>query len=118
MLRLITNNDDRSFLIERAHRELASRRKRAEKFGHLLFSDPSWDLLLTLYINDDALSPAELTQAIDFAAASGATVRRWLQSLVARGLAVSASGHDEIGEGSVRLSEAAKDQMDAYFEGT
>ena len=85
------SEDDRSFLLIRASRDLANRRKRAEKFGRLLFSDPAWDILLWLYINDDLFSPLELAQAVDFTAASGATVTRWLQSLAEQGLVNSAN---------------------------
>lgn len=118
MLRLIANDDDRSFLLDRARHELACRRKRTEQFGNLLFSDPAWDILLILYINDDACTAVELAKVVDFTAASRGTVTRWLKCFVERGLARPANAPQEAGPLSVRLSAAARDRMDAYFLNT
>jgi len=65
---------------------LCSRRLRSGIFGAGLFSDPAWDILLTLFLSElrrETLSEGLLAEA---ACLSPATTARWLHALVREGL--------------------------------
>jgi hypothetical protein len=89
------------------------REARSEAFGAGLFSDPAWDILLTLYearlagrsVRSDQLSPI----------APGSTLARWLAVLQDRGLVSCEQPAPVSPDLVVALSDAGEARMTRLF---
>jgi DNA-binding MarR family transcriptional regulator len=85
---------------------LCSRRLRSSLFGSKLFSDPAWDIVLTLYLAElrhEPISTPQLAEAIDLPAA---TARRWLAALANDGLLRQGPKGADADRAGVELSDA------------
>lgn len=83
---------------------LAARRYRNEVFGSGLFSDPAWDIVLTLFLAQlrrEALSLSRLAEAIS---ETPAATSRWLDALADRDLVREWSDPPSSNERMVQLS--------------
>ncbi|MEL7445947.1 MAG: MarR family transcriptional regulator [Pseudomonadota bacterium] len=93
------------------------RRMRGSLFGNPdIFGEPAWDILLDLYIAIADGKEVSVSSACIGSAAPPTTGLRWLGILAESGLVVRE--HDEIDQRRVlvRLTEAAVEAMDRYFE--
>lgn len=98
-----------------AHFIIRSRADRKMYFAPQLFSDPAWDMLLSLYaaaLEQKALTVSRLSEA---AGVGLSTVQRWLRALEGQGMIVRATAGDS-DEEVIGLSEKGWLAADSYFE--
>lgn len=115
-------SSDLSFTESSAIAEIAVRRvivarlRRKQLFGADLFSDPAWDILLTLYasaLGDRRIAVTNLSNVVTVPETTGL---RWLEKLETRGLIVRESDRLDARRVWVRLSEHGLQTMHRYFE--
>lgn len=70
-------------LLERARVILANRRRRSAIFGTQMFSEPAWEILLTLYADQQAQRYTQ-SGVIDASGTSKTTALRWIDYLLER----------------------------------
>jgi hypothetical protein len=101
--------------IERARAMYRNRRARNRHFDDSLFAEPSWDILLDLFIADEAGKSVSVSSACIGAAASHGTALRHLGSLQRKGLVERrAHSHDRRCQ-QVNITEAAAASMHDLF---
>jgi len=96
-------------------RIIRARRSRQEYFPSRLFSDPSWDILLTLALAEleqQRISVGELCKASD---APHTTALRHIQALIEEGLIHRVDDRLDGRRKFLSLSPAAADQMSLYL---
>ena len=70
-------------LVKRARVILANRRRRSAIFGAQMFSEPAWEILLTLYADQQAQRHTQ-SGVIDASGTSKTTALRWIDYLLER----------------------------------
>ena len=115
MLKCIANNDDRSILLDRARDELRNRRRRFERFGRPMFGEPAWEMLLTLYTNEEFGTGLPANQIARFSGESLEAASRWLRFLRQKGLVLSRTDQGDNAMPLIELSELARRELDLYF---
>ena len=93
--------------------EIMRREKRGQLFGADLFSDPAWDILLNLYVSEEAGRVANATSVAIGCNASATVVLRYLEALEEAGH-VSRDGTDKRLD-RIRLTSEARLKMAAYL---
>lgn len=68
-------------LLQIARDILQSRRQRNQEFGKRLFSEPAWDMLLELYVRENAGLAATSRDLISASGAARSTAVRWMSHL-------------------------------------
>ena len=94
---------------------LCARKLRSSIFGHGLFADPPWDIVLTLYqgeLRNETVSVERLAEA---ASISSNAVGRWLQVLNQQGLIERGRQGGDDGEIQVGLSQEGSLAMRRWF---
>lgn len=96
----------------------AERRRRRRFFDEDLFGEPSWDILLDLYIAlcDDRAVPT--TSACIGSNVPPTTALRWLRILEARGLVERRSDDADGRRTFVALSDKGRATMEAFLDST
>ena len=100
-----------------ARETIRRRRKRDDHFPPGLFADPGWDILLDLYAahyEGEAVSVSSLCIA---AAVPQTTALRWITTMTNDGWLVRWEDAGDRRRAYLKLSEKAKNRMDAYFDG-
>jgi DNA-binding MarR family transcriptional regulator len=77
--------DDRGPLLGRARFALALKERRLELFGGDLSAEPSFDMLLALYVSEGADTIVTVSKLAELALVPLSTVLRWLDPLVSNG---------------------------------
>lgn len=90
---------------------LELRKTREEVIGAGLFSDPAWDILLTLYVSKIQQVRLKQTCVIDESGVPATTVFRWLNSLEERGFIWRSNHPTDARSNLVELSDAAAAKM-------
>lgn len=94
-----------------------ARKRRAEHFGPVLFSEPAWDMLLVLFIygdrDEDRLSVSRLAE---YGNAPLTTAIRWLDYLESQRMIVRRQCQNDRRKFFVELSQRGRSMMTAYFE--
>ena len=104
---------DRSHFQKRAAEILRLRQRRAHYLNPAMFGEPAWDMLLVLYVNDGVrFTIGHLGR---FADLSPSTTLRWVDYLIERGLVSSESHPTDARAKHVRLTDTARNSLDAYF---
>jgi DNA-binding MarR family transcriptional regulator len=65
---------------------LSVRRARDARFGAELFSDPAWDMLLSLYVSGERAEALSVSQLCEASAVPQTTALRWIETLREAGL--------------------------------
>ena len=93
-----------------------NRRRRARIFGNNdLFGEPSWDIMLDLFIAGERKKLVSVTSACIGADVPTTTALRWLTILEKRGLVVRQIDGQDARRVLVSLTDKARDVMIAYF---
>lgn len=87
------------------------RRIRDAVFGEPLFSDPSWDMLLDLFIADQRGKEISVSSACIAAAAPSTTALRHLSNLVTIGLVQRVQCHQDARVVHVKLTSEGQDRI-------
>lgn len=106
--------DERAKLERRAQQILALRRRRIERFGKAMFSEPAWDMLLILYASNSS-ERLTVNRLIRLSGASKATALRWIDYLVDQRLIVRTAHPTDARCVFVVLTEKGKGSLDAYL---
>lgn len=102
-------------LLEAAKHEYRARRQREAIFGPGMFADPSWDLLLDLFIADIEGRSVSISSACVAAAVPATTALRHVCHLVDKGLLVRSPHPEDRRCTYIGLTGEAKAQMIEYF---
>lgn len=73
-------------LVAHARQIYQTRRKRDKQIGRQFFGEPSWDILLDLFIHHDGDVPVSVTNACIGSTAPQSTALRWLALMEREGL--------------------------------
>lgn len=93
----------------------ADRRRRQEYLPKSLFTEPSWDILLDLYVSKRRNCRVTVTDACIAAAAPSTTALRCLQALEAEGLIERIADFNDRRRIFIQLTVAADDRLTAYL---
>lgn len=91
------------------------RRRRDEKFGDDLFLDPSWDILLDLYVSKQEKKRISVTSACIASAAAPTTALRYIGMLEQRGLVKRYADPSDARRSFLDLSDEACEKMESIF---
>lgn len=81
--KLQQDRDEAKELVRKARHLYKIRRKREDAFGAVsLFSDPAWDMLLGLYIDEGERRSTQVSSACSWASAAPTTGLRYVDKLV------------------------------------
>lgn len=94
------------------------RRRRARFFDDTLFGEPSWDILLDLYVAYCDGRRVPTTSACIGSNVPPTTALRWLRIMEARGLVERESDDHDGRRTFVALSEKGRAAMEAFLEST
>ena len=101
--------------VQRARKLYQSRRKREALFGPELFQDPSWDIMLDLFIAREEHRPIGISSACLASAAPPTTGLRHLNALIDRGVVVRSASRADGRVSFVALSDDAHEKMMVMF---
>lgn len=110
----VHGNAERNMALAQKLRAL--RNLREEMFGPRLFSDPAWDVLLTLYLSKLQQARLKVTSVIEESGVPPTTVLRWIAALSERGLIVRSTNPTDLRSCLVELSDEAAAMMTNYLE--
>ena len=127
LAKLVGSDPEPELLIQRDGRELTpvelarsvhlARKRRAEHFGPVLFSEPAWDMLLVLFVYGDRTGERlSVTKLAEFGDAPLTTAIRWLDYLESQRMIVRSQCQIDRRKYFVELSERGRGLMTAYFE--
>lgn len=105
-------------MVRRARRTFLNRKRRSELFESSLFGEPAWDMLLALYINEDAGPRSTIGRLIAFCGLSMTTGLRWLDALENNRLIERNTHPTDKRVVLISLSEEGRDALNAYFSET
>ena len=108
---------DEDITVKRARHLYALRRRRDERFGTDLFSEPAWDLLLYLYISGSQNGAICISDACNGAAAPPTTALRWIRQLEDARLVVREGDPTDARRAYIRLSSRALRKMRSLLKG-
>jgi predicted transcriptional regulator len=112
------DDTSRSALIARAREEFGNRRRRTTIFERPMFGEPAWEMLLALYILDVSGQRQTTGALMQFSGAPITTARRWLDYLVANGLALRSNHPTDQRVMFVGLTEKGRNALDLYYSET
>ena len=90
---------------------LCARKLRTAAFGPGLFSDPAWDIVLTLYRGQLRGEPVFTAQLADSASVAPGTIERWVDVLARQGLVEVQPAVSEVEGPVVALSAQGSSAM-------
>lgn len=94
-----------------------ARKRRAEHFGPVLFSEPAWDMLLVLFVYGDRKGELlSVSKLAEFGEAPLTTAIRWLDYLESQRMIVRSQCRFDRRKYFVELSDRGRGLMTAYFE--
>jgi DNA-binding MarR family transcriptional regulator len=98
-----------------ARRVLRRRQLRASHFSASWFREPAWEMLVILFVREQAIGAMPTSRLIDEAGASAATGLRWLDVLEGEKL-IERWRHPTDGrQRLVRLTPLGREKLQAYF---
>jgi hypothetical protein len=108
---------DMEILIEPSdiRRAIKGRRTRDKFFGHDLFADPAWDMLLDLFAAELENKRVPVTSLCAASAVAPTTALRWISKLTDLGIIIRCPDHFDKRKTHVALSERASLAMRRYI---
>jgi DNA-binding MarR family transcriptional regulator len=103
--------------VDMARESLRRRVKRAKYFGHSMFGEPGWDMLLTLYTGESE-TRFKVSDLVTVARTPASTGLRWLSYLEDQQLVTRRSHPTDGRVGLVDLTDKARRALDSYFSET
>jgi DNA-binding MarR family transcriptional regulator len=89
-----------------------TRKARSRLFPASMFSDPAWDMLIALYIAEEAPAAADLARSIS---ASVTTAMRWIEILETHKFIVREQSPTDRRAHAIRLTEQARNKLDSLL---
>lgn len=108
-------SSDRSVLVERARQMYVNRARRTRVFNSKMFGEPAWDMLLALYVTDQALAHHTVSGLVSLSGAPHTTAIRWIDLLIQEGLFTRKPSPFDARVFWIGLTEEARQDLDAYF---
>lgn len=108
-------DDEERALLDTARYVYETRRMRERSFGPGLFSDPSWDILLDLYISSREARKVTISSACIAASAPSTTATRHIAHLVQRGLVLRIPHPADARSSYLELSPKADAKLTLLF---
>ena len=102
-------------LTEFARQILAGRRQRERYFDPMLFSNPSWDILLNLFVADAEGQPASVLDCCTSSSVPQGVVVRWLGYLKQEEMVIETPDPAHPRRTLIRLSEPPRLAIAAYL---
>lgn len=113
--RSATTAVDRQTLIAKARELLDSRHIRKQYFQSDIFGEPAWEILLALYIADDAGARPTMSKLAEWIDGPLTTVARWVKALEEQSLVGRAEHPTDRRIIFIRLLDAGRRALDDYF---
>jgi len=107
--------DQSDLTAEQVNAVLRARRLRSRFFPSDLFADPAWDMLLDLLYAELAHHRVAVSSLCVAAAVPATTALRWLNTLVAQGLAIRRNDPHDARRVFVELAPQASASLRRYF---
>jgi DNA-binding MarR family transcriptional regulator len=104
----------RSQLVGCAKAILHRRKKRCEAFPFAMFGEPAWDILLTLYTQDEQIDPTVTSLAAVISAPQSSTIR-WLDYLEGQRFIVRESHPTDRRSAIARLTNDGRRALEGYL---
>jgi len=101
-----------------ARKEIFRRAERYQLFPAEIFGEPAWNILLELYLSDKLERSVTVTNACDVSGTPKTTALRWINFLIEMKLIERLSSELDQRVIFLRLSETAKQKLNAYFDTT
>jgi DNA-binding MarR family transcriptional regulator len=109
------NNNDEEMLARLAGQEYYLRERRRKFFDQDLFGEPSWDILLDLYVSKVNGRTISVTSACIGSGVPMTTALRWLADMEGRGLIVRKCDNKDKRRSWISISEKGFDAMSRYL---
>lgn len=109
---------NQSALIVRARQDFENRRRRTRLFSASMFGEPAWDMLLALYVQHTSGPRLAVGRLLQFSGTPPSTGKRWLDVLVHYDLVVREAHPNDARTHFVRLTDKAREMLNAYFSET
>lgn len=106
---------DRQSLISRARIVLGARRIRERYFHRDLFGEPAWEILLALYIAEEAGARFTISTLAEWIGAPLSTVVRWVKTLEEDSLVGRVDHPTDRRTVFIRLLDKGRKGLDAYL---
>ena len=110
-------SSDRQQLLAKARLVLSSRRAREDYFHHDLFGEPAWDMLLALYVTDEAGARFTVSKLAECIGAPLSTAVRWVKTLEEHELVGRFDHPTDRRIIFIRLLDKGRSALDAYLSG-
>ncbi|KTE15573.1 hypothetical protein ATE71_07470 [Sphingopyxis sp. H115] len=110
------DRQDRLAKAKIARRIIAARRGRERTFGHELFADPAWDVLLDLYAAHQEGRQVSISSLCIAAAVPATTALRWIKTMTDKGILIRAADEHDGRRIHVHLNAAFVATMDEFLE--
>ena len=107
--------EEREALVSRARKLLAVRRMRKQYFDRDIFGEPAWEILLALYVTDDAGARLTLTKLAEWIEAPLTTVIRWVRALEDQSLVGRVEHPTDRRIIFIRLLDKGRTALDSYL---
>lgn len=107
----------REILVETARQAIANRRKRRRHFAGGMFGEPGWEILLTLYTEEDN-TRLPVSRLVTASGSPATTGLRWLQYLESQDLVCRREHATDRRVELVELTDKGRTALDAYFSET
>lgn len=114
MERGVPDNESRRAAVNLMVRRRADRKR---FFPEIIFTEPAWDILLSLYAAAIESRGEQIDRLGQEAAVAPSVVERWARTLEAEGFVQFERSSDPGRSGQVSLTEKGWHAMDSYFEG-
>lgn len=102
-------------LARRARQILDFRGRRTEGFGRAMFGEPAWDMLLAMYIAEQRGDRATIAELAAVSGASPSVALRWLNFLVAEGLAGQEIHPERSDALAIQLTDRSRRALEHYL---
>lgn len=110
-----TTGEDRHALILRARSLLNSRRIRKQYFHRDIFGEPAWEILLALYVTEEAGARLTMSKLAERIEAPLTTVIRWVKALEEQSLVGRVEHPTDRRIIFIRLLETGRKALDGYL---
>lgn len=117
-VRPLIQHPDQEKLLGLAKRMFAARKLRERLFNPGIFGEAAWDILLILYVMDNAGPRLSVTRLMQFAGVPITTGLRWLSTLESQQLIQREPHPNDARSFYVLLSDKARELMETYLSET
>ena len=107
---------DRSSQIRKAREVFRIRKRREELFGKGILAEPPYDMLLALYVNEEAEPRMPVMRLAELADIPHPTAVRWLDYLTSEGFVARETDAMDKRRSEIMLLPKARDALDALFD--